>query len=171
MRRKSWKVSKGKHQKYAIFISPWLTPDFEWRLNPSTKDKEPTWELGCHFIYGSSLTKFNGGVEHSTCLHDITFITSRTQFKSPPHLGNQENMPSIQDKRPHSKWGLFLHKYEILPSNQLAYKIKTWQAKVKRIQYHQTSFKTNFKGTYIVKKYKKRKKIYKINPKQLRKWQ
>ena len=27
------------------------------------------------------------------------------------------------------------------------------------------------KGTYIVKKYKRRKKIYKINPKQLRKWQ
>ena len=41
------------------------------------------------------------------------------------------------------------------------------QAKVKRIQYHQTSFTTNVKGTYIVKKYKRRK-IYKINPKQLR---
>ena len=45
------------------------------------------------------------------------------------------------------------------------------QAKVKRIQYHQSSFITNVKGTYIVKKYKRRKKIYKINPKQLRKWQ
>ena len=31
-------------------------------------------------------------------------------------------------------------------------------------------FTTNVKGTYIVKKYKRRKKIYKINPKQL-KWQ
>ena len=29
----------------------------------------------------------------------------------------------------------------------------------------------NAKGTYIDKKYKRRKKIYKINPKQLRKWQ
>ena len=29
--------------------------------------------------------------------------------------------------------------------------------KVKRIQYHQTSFTTNVKGTYIVKKYKRRK--------------
>jgi len=45
------------------------------------------------------------------------------------------------------------------------------QAKVKRIQYHQTSFTTNVKKTYIVKKYKRRKKIYKINPTQLRKWQ
>ena len=45
------------------------------------------------------------------------------------------------------------------------------QAKVKRIQYHQTSFTTNVKQTYIVKKYKRRKKIYKISPKQLRKWQ
>ena len=45
------------------------------------------------------------------------------------------------------------------------------QAKVKRIQYYQTSFTTDVKGTYIVKKYKRRKKIYKINPKQLRKWQ
>ena len=45
------------------------------------------------------------------------------------------------------------------------------QAKVKRIQYHQISFTTNVKWTYIVKKYKKRKKIYKINPKQLRKCQ
>ena len=45
------------------------------------------------------------------------------------------------------------------------------QAKVKRIQCYQTSFTTNVKGGYIVKKYKRRKKIYKINPKQLRKWQ
>ena len=40
------------------------------------------------------------------------------------------------------------------------------QANIKRIQYHQTNFTTNIKGTYIVKKYKRRKKIYKINPKQ-----
>ena len=33
------------------------------------------------------------------------------------------------------------------------------QAKVKRIQYHQTSFTTNVKQTYIVKKYNRRKKI------------
>ena len=45
------------------------------------------------------------------------------------------------------------------------------QAKVKRIQNHQTSFTTNIKRTDIVKKYKRRKRIYKINPKQLRKWQ
>ena len=32
----------------------------------------------------------------------------------------------------------------------------------------QTSFTTNVKGTYIVKKYKGRKKIYKINPKRHR---
>ena len=38
------------------------------------------------------------------------------------------------------------------------------QAKVKRIQHHETSFTTNVKGTYIVKEYKRRKKIYKINP-------
>ena len=48
-------------------------------------------------------------------------------------------------------------------------KIKAFQTS-KRIQYHQTSFTTNVKGTYIVKKYKRRKKIYKINAKQLRKW-
>ena len=45
------------------------------------------------------------------------------------------------------------------------------QAKVKRIQYHQISFTADVKGTYIVKKYKRRKNIYKINAKQLRKWQ
>ena len=45
------------------------------------------------------------------------------------------------------------------------------QAKVNRIQYHQTSFTTNIKWTYIVKKYKRRKEIYKVNPKELRKWQ
>ena len=38
------------------------------------------------------------------------------------------------------------------------------QAKVRRIQHHETSFTTNVKGTYIVKEYKRRKKIYKINP-------
>ena len=42
---------------------------------------------------------------------------------------------------------------------------------VKRIQYYQTKFTTNVKGTYIVNKYKRRKKIYKINLPQLRKWQ
>ena len=41
------------------------------------------------------------------------------------------------------------------------------QAKVKRIQYHQTSFTTTVKPTYIVKKYERRKKMYKITPKQL----
>ena len=41
------------------------------------------------------------------------------------------------------------------------------QAKVKRIQYHQTSFATNVKQTSIVMKYSNRKKIYKINSKQL----
>ena len=45
------------------------------------------------------------------------------------------------------------------------------QVKVKRIQYHQTSFTRNVKGIYIVKKYKRRKQIYKIHPKELRKWQ
>ena len=47
----------------------------------------------------------------------------------------------------------------------------SWQAKVRRIQYQQTSFTTNVKWTYIVKKYKRRKKIYKINSKQLKKYQ
>ena len=46
---------------------------------------------------------------------------------------------------------------------------KNFSDKQKRIQYHQTNFTTNIKGTYIVKKYKRRKKSYKINPKQLRK--
>ena len=45
------------------------------------------------------------------------------------------------------------------------------EAKVKRIQYHQMSFTTNVKGTYTVNKCNRRKKIYRINPKQLRKWQ
>ena len=43
------------------------------------------------------------------------------------------------------------------------------QAKVKRIQCHQTIFTTNVKGAYIVKKYKRRKKMYKINPKTIKK--
>ena len=43
------------------------------------------------------------------------------------------------------------------------------QAKVNRIQYHQTSFTTNVKVAYIVKKYKRRKRICKINSKQLKK--
>ena len=47
--------------------------------------------------------------------------------------------------------------------------IKTFsdKQKLKRIQDHQTSFTTNVKWTYTVKKYNRRKKIYKINPKQL----
>ena len=38
------------------------------------------------------------------------------------------------------------------------------QAKVKRIQYHQTSFTTNVKGPYIVRKYKRRKKDLQNQP-------
>ena len=38
------------------------------------------------------------------------------------------------------------------------------QAKVKRIQYHQTSFTIKVKGTYIVKKYKRRKRSTKSTP-------
>ena len=45
------------------------------------------------------------------------------------------------------------------------------QAKVKRIQQHQTSFTTNVKGTYIVQKYKGRKKIYTVNHKEFKKCQ
>ena len=45
------------------------------------------------------------------------------------------------------------------------------QAKVKRTQYHQISITTNVKGTFIAKKYQTQRKIYKINPKQLRDWQ
>ena len=44
------------------------------------------------------------------------------------------------------------------------------EAKFKRIQHHQTSYTTNVKRICIVKKYNRRKKIYKINPKLLRKW-
>ena len=42
------------------------------------------------------------------------------------------------------------------------------QAKVKRIQSHQTSFTTNVNRTYIVQKYEK-KKIYKIKPQTIKK--
>ena len=38
------------------------------------------------------------------------------------------------------------------------------QAKVNRIQYDQTSFTTNVKGTYIVKKYSRRKRSTKSTP-------
>ena len=45
------------------------------------------------------------------------------------------------------------------------------QTEVKRGQHHQSSFTRNVKGTYIVKKYKRRKISTKSNPKELRKWQ
>jgi len=45
------------------------------------------------------------------------------------------------------------------------------QEKVKRIQYHQTSFTTNVKWTYIVKKYKRRKKDSQNQPQTVKKWQ
>ena len=45
------------------------------------------------------------------------------------------------------------------------------QAKVKRIQYHQTSFTTKVKGTSIGRKHKRRERPTKTNPKQLRKCQ
>ena len=38
------------------------------------------------------------------------------------------------------------------------------EAKVKRIHYHQTSFTANVKETYIVKKYKRRKRWSKSTP-------
>jgi len=38
--------------------------------------------------------------------------------------------------------------------------------KLNKIQYHQTSFTTNVKGTYIVTKYKRRKRSTTLNSKQ-----
>ena len=50
------------------------------------------------------------------------------------------------------------------PKDTYRLKVRGWknkklfrQEKVKRIQYHQTNFKTNVKRTYIAKKYKRRK--------------
>ena len=43
------------------------------------------------------------------------------------------------------------------------------QAKVKRLQYHQTSCTSKVEGTYIVKKYKRRKTIYKIKAQTIKK--
>ena len=49
-------------------------------------------------------------------------------------------------------------------------KSKVFQTnKVKKIQYHQTSFTTNVNGTYIVKKYRRRKKSYKIKLRTIKK--
>ena len=46
------------------------------------------------------------------------------------------------------------------------------QAKVKRIQHYQTSITTNAKATILGRKHKRREGpyLYKINPRQLRKW-
>ena len=44
------------------------------------------------------------------------------------------------------------------------------QAKVKRIQHHQTTATTNAKGTSLGRKNKRRKRPTITNPKQLRKW-
>ena len=43
------------------------------------------------------------------------------------------------------------------------------QAKLKRIQYHQISIITNVKGTYLVKKYKRRKKDPQNQPQTIKK--
>ena len=43
--------------------------------------------------------------------------------------------------------------------------------KLREFSTTQSALQQMFKGIYIVKKYKREKKIYKINPKQLRKWQ
>ena len=45
------------------------------------------------------------------------------------------------------------------------------QAKVKRIQHHQTSFTANVKGTYTVRRHKRREGPSKTSPKPLRKLQ
>ena len=56
--------------------------------------------------------------------------------------------------------------YRVMISFKIDGKIKRFSDKqVNRIQYQQTSFTINVKGTYILKKYKRRKKICKINPK------
>ena len=57
-------------------------------------------------------------------------------------------------------------------SLKIHWEVKNFTDKQKlRVHYHQTSFTTNVKGTYMVSKYKRRKRSTKTNPKQLRKWQ
>ena len=45
------------------------------------------------------------------------------------------------------------------------------KTKLRKFSTMKPALQQMLKGTYIVKKYKRRKKIYKMNPKQLRKWQ
>ena len=55
----------------------------------------------------------------------------------------------------------------ILISDKIDLKVKNItrdKEKLKRIKYHQTTFTTNGKGTYIIKKYKRRKKSTKSTP-------
>ena len=42
------------------------------------------------------------------------------------------------------------------------------EAKVNKIQYHQTNFTTNVKGTYIVRKYKRRERSIRTNYKTIK---
>jgi len=65
----------------------------------------------------------------------------------------------------------------LLYSARISFKIdgeiKSFSDKQKLREFSTTkpALTTNVKGTYIVKKYKRRKKTYKINPPTSRKWQ
>jgi len=64
--------------------------------------------------------------------------------------------------------------YPVRISFKIDGEIKSFSDKQKLREFSTTKpacITTNVKGNYIVKKYKRRKKIYKINPKQIRKRQ
>ena len=85
VRRKSWKASKGKHQKYEIFISLWLTPEFEWRLSPSTKDERTNLRVGLSFylwLFESHQVQWRSRTQYVPPWHHIHHVKDTTQKSS-----------------------------------------------------------------------------------------
>ena len=126
--------------------------------------------------WSSTLSKVNCEEGRRAPGHQEALSLILSDWKSPPGGHSSRNMccgatalTCGQERSfglPFPLWQDFPMKSSQIGSNRMClYR----EAKVNRIQHHQISSTTNAKGTYVVKKYKRRKRSTKSNPKTIKK--
>ena len=100
------------------------------------------------------------------------FLELSCFFYDPEDVGNLISSSSAFSKSSLNNWKFTIHvQLKLGLKNFEHYFASMWDACNCAVVWVPPNLYNKCYGTYIVKKYKRRKKIYKINPEQLRKWQ
>ena len=100
------------------------------------------------------------------------FLELSCFFYDPEDVGNLISSSSAFSKSSLNNWKFTIHvQLKLGLKNFEHYFASMWDVCNCAVVWVPPNLYNKCYGTYIVKKYKRRKKIYKINPEQLRKWQ